>query len=71
MFKAGCVSVQELESAVARLSPGELAAFTQWFENFVADEWDKQIEADARSGKLDHLARRADEHFDAGRCTPL
>jgi hypothetical protein len=65
------VSVQELESAVARLSPGELAAFAQWFENFVADEWDKQIDADARSGKLDHLARRADADFEAGRCTPL
>jgi hypothetical protein len=65
------VSVQELQSAVAGLSPGELAAFAQWFENFVADEWDKQIEADVLSGKLDHLARRADEHFDAGRCTPL
>jgi len=65
------MSVQELESAVARLSPGELAAFAQWLENFVAEEWDKQIEADALSGKLDHLARRADEHFDAGRCTPL
>jgi len=65
------VSVQELESAVARLSASELAAFAQWLENFVADEWDKQIEADAAGGKLNHLARRADEHFDAGRCTPL
>jgi len=65
------VSIHELESAVERLSPGELTAFTQWFENFVADEWDKQIEADAQNGKLDHLARKADEHFDAGRCTPL
>ncbi len=66
-----CVSIKELESAVASLSPSELAAFADWFENFVADEWDKQIETDARGGKLDHLARRADEHFDAGRCTPL
>jgi hypothetical protein len=65
------VSIQEIESAVAGLSPAELGVFAQWFENFVADEWDKQIEADARSGKLDHLAARADEHFDAGRCTPL
>jgi hypothetical protein len=28
-------------------------------------------EADVRNGKLDHLARQADEHFEAGRCTPL
>jgi len=65
------VSIQDIESAVSGLSAEDLAAFAQWFENFVADEWDKQIEADARAGKLDHLAKRADEHFDAGRCTPL
>ena len=65
------VSIQDIESAIAGLSAEDLAAFAQWFENFVADEWDKQIEADARAGKLDHLAKRADEHFDAGRCTPL
>jgi hypothetical protein len=65
------VSIQDIESAVSGLSAEDLAAFAQWFENFVADEWDKQIEADARAGKLDHLAKRADEHFDAGRCAPL
>jgi hypothetical protein len=65
------VSIQDIESAVSGLSAEDLAAFAQWFENFVADGWDKQIEADARAGKLDHLAKRADEHFDAGRCAPL
>lgn len=65
------MSVQELESAVTRLSPSELAVFTEWFEAFVAKAWDQQLEADVRDGKLDHLARQADEHFEAGRCTPL
>ena len=65
------MSVHELESAVTRLSAEELATFAEWFENFVADAWDKDIEADALSGKLDHLAKRADEDFEAGRCTPL
>jgi hypothetical protein len=65
------MSVQELESGVSRLSQTDLAAFTQWFEEFVADSWDKQIENDIANGKLDPLARQADEHFEAGRCTPL
>jgi hypothetical protein len=65
------MSIQELESEVARLSQPDLAAFSQWFEEFVADAWDEQIETDIANGKLDHLARQADEHFDAGRCTPL
>ena len=65
------MSVQELESAVARLSAAELAAFSQWFEEFVAQAWDAQLESDVRAGKLDHLAKQADEHFESGRCTPL
>ena len=65
------MSVQELESAVSRLSTSELVAFTAWFEEFVATAWDKQLEADVRDGKLDHLAKQADEQFEAGRCTPL
>ena len=53
------------------MSKPDLAAFTRWFEDFMADAWDKQIEADIAAGKLDHLAKQADEHFEAGRCTPL
>jgi hypothetical protein len=65
------MSIQELESEVTRLSQPDLAAFSQWFEDFVADAWDEQIETDIANGKLDHLARQADEHFDAGRCTSV
>jgi hypothetical protein len=63
------MSVLELESEVARLSKPDLAVFTKWFENFVADNWDKQIEADVASGKLDSLALQADKHFSERRCT--
>ena len=65
------VSIQELEAEISRLSKPDLAAFTQWFEDFVADSWDKQIEADIAAGKLDHLAKQAYAQFDAGRCTPF
>jgi hypothetical protein len=63
--------VEELETVVARLSPAELAAFKEWFDEFVADAWDKELESDIRAGRLDHLAQQADEHFNARRCTPL
>jgi hypothetical protein len=65
------MSVQELESEVTRLSKQDLTAFVQWFEDFIADSWDKQIETDVAAGKLDHLAKQADAQFEAGRCTPL
>jgi hypothetical protein len=65
------MSVQELESAVAKLSPPELSVFSDWFDKFIAEAWDARLESDVRAGKLDHLARQADEDFEAGRCTPL
>lgn len=65
------MSLQELETAVSRLPQEEFARFQAWFEEFAADAWDAQIEADARAGKLDHLIVQADADFEAGRCTPL
>jgi hypothetical protein len=65
------MSVQEIESEITRLSPSDFAAFALWFEEFAAQVWDRQLEADVASGKLDHLAKKADEHFEAGRCKPL
>ena len=65
------MSEQELESAVAQLSPEELAKFTAWFEEFAADAWDREFEADVKAGKLDALGQEADKDFEAGRCKPL
>jgi hypothetical protein len=65
------MSVKELESVVARLSPAELSAFAEWFEEFRAETWDQQIAADVRAGKLDRPGRQADKDFEAGRCRPL
>ena len=65
------MSVEELESAVARLAPDELARFSEWFQEFAADQWDRQIEADIRAGRLDAAGQRADADFKAGRCTVL
>ena len=65
------MSIQDLETAVAQLPKEDLAQFSQWFEEFMADQWDKQIEQDAAAGRLDAAIKRADEHYDKGRCTPL
>lgn len=65
------MSLHELENAVAQLPANDLAAFAQWFDEYRADAWDRQIEADIRAGKLDKAATDAQADFDAGRCTPL
>jgi hypothetical protein len=65
------MSVEDLESAILRLSSEELARFSAWFEQFMADQWDRQIEEDIKAGRLNAAGKRADEDFEAGRCTPL
>lgn len=65
------MSVEELESVVSGLSAAELVRFSQWFEEFMADQWDRQIEQDMLAGRLDAALKRADDHYEAGLCTPL
>ena len=65
------MSLHELESAVSQLPPIELTAFASWFEEYLADAWDRQIEEDVKAGRLDEAGRRADAEFEAGRCKPL
>ncbi len=65
------MSVEELQTAISHLSTEELSRFSAWFEEFLADQWDRQIESDIMAGRLDEAGRRADEDFEAGRCTPL
>lgn len=65
------MNIEEIESAVSGLSEAELARFSEWFEEFVADQWDRQIESNLAAGKLDAAMKRADEHYEAGNCTRL
>ena len=65
------MSIEELELVVSRLAADELDLFSQWFDEFRALQWDRQIEADALAGELDAAGQRADDDFEAGRCNPL
>jgi hypothetical protein len=63
--------VEQIEGQVKELSPDELSAFRNWFVQFDAEIWDRQIEADAKNGKLLSLAERALEDHKSGRSTIL
>jgi hypothetical protein len=65
------MSVEELEKAIAKLPSEELARFRAWFEEFMADAWDKQIERDILAGKFDKLADEALADHKAGRSRKL
>jgi DNA-binding PadR family transcriptional regulator len=65
------MSITEIEQAITELSPEELARFRQWFDEYYAQVWDKQIEDDAKSGRLDKLIAEVDEEYNAGLSKPL
>lgn len=61
-------TVQDINEAVRRLSPDDLAAFRAWFAEFDTRAWDKQFEEDVAAGRL---AEEALQDLGDGRCTDL
>jgi hypothetical protein len=64
-------TVQEIESAINKLPPEDIRVLGKWLDELREDMWDKQIEADAKAGRLDNLMEEAKRDFEAGRCKPL
>ena len=65
------MSVIELEKAIASLPEEEFSKLAKWFEEYMADKWDRQIEEDAKTGKLDTLLKQVGAEIDAGLSKPL
>jgi hypothetical protein len=54
-------TVQEIEAAIDKLPPGEFLALVDRLRERHSETWDRQIEADAQSGKLDTLYARLEK----------
>jgi len=63
--------IEKIEQDVQALSSDELAQFRAWFLEYDWAAWDRQIERDAASGRLDDLAAKALRDHAAGKTTPL
>ena len=59
--------LEELEKRIRNLAPEDLAKFRAWFVEFDHVLWDRQIESDAKSGKLDRLVNEARADYKAGK----
>jgi len=64
-------AVEKLELLIKNLSREELAKFREWFAEFDAQVWDRQIEADAAAGKLARLIEESMADHKAGKTRPL
>ena len=65
------MSVQEIEKAAKELPADELDGLVTRLFDFYNDRWDKQIEADAKAGRLDALLNEAREEIRKGHTKPL
>ena len=65
------MTIEDIEKAVSKLPPDQLARFRAWFEEFEAARFDRKIERDATSGKLDRLADEAVADYRKGRAREL
>lgn len=60
------MSIEDLEKAVSKLPPDQLAKFRDWLEAFDAARFDRKTEHDLNTGKLDALADGALNDFRNG-----
>jgi len=63
--------LEEIEAAVAQLSPEELKKFRAWLDELDERLFDEKIERDAKAGKLDAIEAKALENLKAGRVKDL
>ena len=52
-------TVTEIEDALRALPVDQARSIADWLQDYLEDQWDKQIERDARAGKLDKLEANA------------
>ncbi len=65
------MTVTEIESAIEQLPPKKVSELSEWFAEFEARLWDKQIAEDLQSGKLQKLIDEARKDFVEGKCQSL
>lgn len=64
-------TVEAITSAIAQLSPEQVAQVRAWLAEYDERAWEEQIAEDERAGRLDTLAEKATAEHRAGRTRPL
>jgi hypothetical protein len=65
------MDVKEIETAISQLPPAQVAELADWFDEFRAQLWDKQIEHDSDCGRLQTLLDEARQDLESGCCKSL
>lgn len=65
------MSVKEIQAAITELTSADLASLVNWLEDYQARLWDKRIEEDLETGRLDKVLAEVDKEYEAGLAEPL
>ncbi|NJO66072.1 MAG: hypothetical protein HC832_00095 [Leptolyngbyaceae cyanobacterium RM1_405_57] len=61
----------EIEAAIKQLPEGDVRQLSAWLQKYLDEMWDRQIEVDLVSGKLDKLIAKAEADIAANRVRSL
>jgi hypothetical protein len=64
-------TVEEIKSAIDKLPLSERGQLERWLHGWTDDDWDRQMEADARAGRFARLIDEVDEEIRAGQLRDL
>jgi hypothetical protein len=64
------MTTSEIKTAVMNLPRSELTKLLDWLDDYQESIWDKQIEEEMKSGKLNHLIEEARSDFREGKYPP-
>jgi hypothetical protein len=64
-------TVAEIENALRGLPLQDARVVADWLQEYLEDQWDRQIARDAELSKLDKLKEQAMAHYKARRTKPL
>jgi len=65
------VTLDEIEAAIHQLPDSEVRELATRLQEYIDDLWDRQLETDLESGKLDHLIAKAEKDIAADRVKEL
>ena len=63
--------LETIEQLITSLKKEDIERLALWLDEFRAEEWDGQIEADMQAGKLDDLIVKARAEIAAGKVRDL
>ena len=64
-YNVAMTTLEEIKVAIEKLSPSQRAELEAYLQQ-ADDAWDRQIAADAQTGKLNRLIAQVDANIDAG-----